>query len=300
MGNRADKYSMGPVTRYLILLMILAVAPGASYAQCPPVEELLYRLVRNAGVEKQSPHFRQLAGAAQQLRNNHHVVIPPTVNPARNIDTSELRSAYDRVFTQTPPRPGTRLFISTPSRPRPDDGINIMRVSQETAGQIDAWADSVLAAAQAAFPDEKLVRGPVSLGRGFNAQNSLIHIDNAGTYMQATSTLQGSSTALLTEGAVENLRRAFPGKTWRLAGKNPDGSYVVEALEGSQPVGRTTLNPGDVIEPQTGSTVLITGRDRVTAVSDSSPTFHSSPLMVTTQDTEDRLTLFVAIRRATD
>lgn len=199
---------------------------------------------------------------------------------------------------------GGRARINLPMAP--SQSINKIELGAHETKEVSDWANNVLQAAKQAHPGEDLEVKGVDVGIGFNANSSYIHSDNGGTYLHATSTLEGgSSTIMMTESGTQKVRAAerallesHGGRVFNsITGKNPDGSLNVEFFQrSSEPLQTMTIPAEDYVQPPAGTTAIFSGLDHVTASGgEVRAALHASPLSTDHATPWDRVTFFITI-----
>lgn len=185
------------------------------------------------------------------LRSNGFAVLPTKPDPALAAQLAQGFSSIPGV------KPGYRFAVGGLKYNRLLGGETRINLPAEALHKLEDWAETVLATMQKAFPNEPLFIEGLAVGKGFTA--STPHVDNRGTYLHATRTLEGPSTIFYPEAR-----------------------------------GHTELGPA--VQPDLGHTGILTGADRrdITEHLGMPPaplTYHAGPA----NPDDSRITIFLSI-----
>ena len=216
-------------------------------------------------------------------------------------------SIADSFRAKFPTQPnGARAVIDLPSSP--SSSANALKLNPTETKAINDWAEEVLDIAQKAHPEQKLKIENVSVGVGFRAQDSMVHIDGGGTFMHASSTLKGGTSTVMFKPAArdkilaaENAMRTDGDgfAVSKIKSRNQDGSMTVEisGRPSSDIEPRTlTIKPDEYMQPEAETTAIFSGAGHRNAKPDVVPAFHASPLADEVANPSDRVTFFVNIK----
>ncbi len=214
----------------------------------------------------------------------------------------QIRARFSNV------KPGQRgIQVDLPSAP--SEGINKFNLSPADTRAVNNWAESVLAAAQKAHPERPLKIQNVDIGVGFRARESFVHIDNGGTYLHGSSTLEGgTSTIMFTKSGADKIAAAETAMraqaesgqivVSKVVSRNADGTMNVEVgiTKSEVPPRVVRLQPDNFMQPPAGTTAIFSGSDHARVSEGVSEALHASPLTGEAAGEWDRVTFFINIQ----
>lgn len=243
--------------------------------------------------------------ARKDLAEHHTAILDTRVIPKHAIYLRELYFAQNHNLE--PRRLGTQVDLDLfDLKPRFGAMTSLARPEGLAREALKLLGASTLAALQKTFPQEKLGIRRMYFSVGYNASNSIVHVDAGLIYLHAIYAAAGDAPYRFTRAGMAKLDYFDFSHTGGL-NRKANGFVLGEDLTTGElrvlvgaspndPNGRVVhLASNEYSQAEIGQTTIITGTERSDSKRIGLATGHSSPVFNATSPRDNRVTVFMDI-----